>query len=205
MEHDLLAHDKAESAAEEIDQRSVLAARRDVVDDALVAARILRVECRGEEQPLLVDARLRVNLKHAVELCFALAVVPDRNGQLCVVREDKTVVGDLLASCRTILFLCVCSAFGNPGVPLPERRSDGDVALVPERTPPGDVLGALGLLSVKRPAFAVKHLVRAPQPFRLVLARMIARDRGQEECAGNVAPRHAPLLSRDCRLPSALL
>ena len=60
-------------------------------------------------------------------------------------------------------------------------RRHADVAPVPERAPGGDMRGAFRLFALDGPAVAVEHFVRAAQPFRLVLARVQARDRGEEE------------------------
>ena len=161
----LLGDEQTKPAAEDVHERPVGAARRDVVDDALVAAHVLCVERRDEDEPVLVDARGGRYFEHACELRIALAVAPDRDGQLGVVGEVET-------------------GAGRP----PCRRRDRDVAAVPECAPGRFVRGTLRRLGVERTAVAVEQLVRAAQPFRLVLARMIARDCGEEErscgCAG---------------------
>ena len=52
----------------------------------------------------------------------------------------------------------------------------------------GEVRRTFRLLAVDVPAVTVEHLVRAAEPFGLVPARVMARDRGEEErscgCAG---------------------
>ena len=55
--------------------------------------------------------------------------------------------------------------------------------------------GALCLLAVDGPAVAVEHVVRATQPFGLVLARVQARDRGEEENLMRRARRARPTIS----------
>ena len=161
----LLGDEQTKPAAEDVHERPVGAARRDVVYDALVAAHVLCVERRDEDEPVLVDARGGVHLEHTRELRAALAVAPVRNGQLGVVGEGET------------------DARRTAG-----RRRDRDVAAVPECAPGRFVRGTLRRLGVERPAVTVEQFVRAAQPFRLVLARMIARDCGEEErscgCAG---------------------
>ncbi len=99
---------------------------------------------------------------------------------------------------------CVLRRFG---------RSDRDVAAVPERAPPGDVRRALRLLVVDVPAISVEHFVRAAQPFRRVLARVIASDRSEEERMGRCIGRQQAynskvallLLYACCLSPSLLL